>query len=106
MKAFIYEKYGSPEKNRMAEVEQARADAGEVLVKVLGISVNAADLYSLRGKPCSHGPPWVAAAQTADPRCQTLSGRWRRPAAASPGSGPAHEVYGQPPEHGYGGFAE
>jgi len=32
-------------------------------VKVLGISVNAADLYSLRGKPCSHGPLWVAAAQ-------------------------------------------
>lgn len=31
-------------------------------MKVLGISVNAADLYSLRGKPCSHGPPWAAAA--------------------------------------------
>ena len=62
MKAFINEKYGVAGDTSDGGGQQARADAGEVLVKVLGISVNAADLYSLRGKPGSHGPPWIAAA--------------------------------------------
>jgi NADPH:quinone reductase-like Zn-dependent oxidoreductase len=51
MKAFVWEKYGPPETLRMAEVEKPSPDADEVLVKVLAISVNAADWHSLRGKP-------------------------------------------------------
>jgi NADPH:quinone reductase-like Zn-dependent oxidoreductase len=51
MKAFIYEKYGPPETLRMAEVDKPAPDADEVLVKVLAISVNAADWHSMRGKP-------------------------------------------------------
>src|SRR6266498_2870067 len=51
MKAFIYEKYGPPETLRMAEVGQPAPNADEVLVKVLAISVNAADWHSMRGKP-------------------------------------------------------
>jgi NADPH:quinone reductase-like Zn-dependent oxidoreductase len=51
MKAFIYEKYGPPETFRTAEVEKPSRDADEVLVKVLGISVNAADWHVLQGKP-------------------------------------------------------
>jgi NADPH:quinone reductase-like Zn-dependent oxidoreductase len=57
MKAFIYEKYGPPQTLRMAEVGKPAPDAGEVLVKVLAISVNAADWHSMRGKPCSRAPP-------------------------------------------------
>jgi len=51
MKAFVYEHYGPPENLRMAEVDQPAPDAGEVLVKVLAVSVNAADWHVLRGKP-------------------------------------------------------
>jgi NADPH:quinone reductase-like Zn-dependent oxidoreductase len=51
MKAFIYEQCGPPETLRMAEVEKPSPDAGEVLVKVLAVSVNAADWHVLRGKP-------------------------------------------------------
>jgi NADPH:quinone reductase-like Zn-dependent oxidoreductase len=51
MKAFIHERYGPPETLRMAEVDAPAPGAGEVLVKVLGASVNAADWHMLRGKP-------------------------------------------------------
>ena len=51
MKAFIYERYGPPERLRMAEVDQPFPDVGQVLVKVLAASVNAADWHMLRGKP-------------------------------------------------------
>jgi NADPH:quinone reductase-like Zn-dependent oxidoreductase len=48
MKAFIYEKYGPPEALRMAEVDKPTPNADEVLVKVLAVSVNAADWHVLR----------------------------------------------------------
>jgi NADPH:quinone reductase-like Zn-dependent oxidoreductase len=51
MKAFIYEKYGPPQTLRMAEAGKPAPNVGEVLVKVLAISVNAADWHSMRGKP-------------------------------------------------------
>jgi NADPH:quinone reductase-like Zn-dependent oxidoreductase len=35
----------------MAEADKPAPNAGEVLVKVLAISVNAADWHSMRGKP-------------------------------------------------------
>jgi NADPH:quinone reductase-like Zn-dependent oxidoreductase len=51
MKAFMYERYGPPERLRMAEVDTPAPDADQVLVKVLAASVNAADWHVLRGKP-------------------------------------------------------
>jgi len=51
MKAFLCEKYGPPERLRMADVEKPAPDADEVLVKVLAMSVNPADWHSMRGKP-------------------------------------------------------
>ena len=51
MKAFVYERYGPPETLRMAEVDTPAPGADEVLVKVLGASVNAADWHLLRGAP-------------------------------------------------------
>ena len=51
MRAFIWERYGPLETLRMAEVEKPTPGADEVLVKVLGASVNPADWHSLRGKP-------------------------------------------------------
>src|ERR687885_1258049 len=51
MKAFVYDRYGPPETLRLAEVDQPAPKTGEVLVKVLAASVNAADWHMLRGKP-------------------------------------------------------
>src|SRR4029453_5015999 len=51
MKAFVYEKYGPPETLWMAGGDTPAPGAGEVLVKVLAVSVNAADWHVLRGKP-------------------------------------------------------
>jgi NADPH:quinone reductase-like Zn-dependent oxidoreductase len=51
MKAFTYEKYGPPERLRLAEVDKPAPNADEVLVKVLAVSVNPADWHSMRGKP-------------------------------------------------------
>jgi NADPH:quinone reductase-like Zn-dependent oxidoreductase len=51
MKAFTYDKYGPPERLRLAEVDTPTPHAGHVLVKVLAASVNAADWHVLRGKP-------------------------------------------------------
>ena len=58
MKAFINDKYGPPRTLCMTEAGQPAPDAGEVLVKVLAISVTAADWHSMRGKPLSRAPPW------------------------------------------------
>ena len=67
--------------------------------------VNAADLYSLCGKPGSHGPPWVAAAQ------QQILGLHTVGQAEAVSSGvtrvrPGDEVDANLLAHGYGGFAE
>jgi len=51
MTAFIYDKYGPPQTLRKAEAGKPAPDVGEVLVKVLAVSVNAADWHSTRGKP-------------------------------------------------------
>ena len=75
MKAFIYDKYGPPQTLCMAEAGKPAPDAGEVLVKVLAISVNAADWHSMRGKPVLARHPGIAAAGTADPRRRCCPGR-------------------------------
>jgi NADPH:quinone reductase-like Zn-dependent oxidoreductase len=46
-----YDKDGPPQTLRVAQAASLRPNAGEVLVKVLAISVNAADWHSMRGKP-------------------------------------------------------
>ena len=74
MKAFVYDKYGPPETLRMAEVDQPAPKVDEVLVKVLAVSVNAADWHVLRGKPLfSRATATVASPNTS--RCQRAS--WR-----------------------------
>jgi NADPH:quinone reductase-like Zn-dependent oxidoreductase len=106
VKAFVYERYGPPERLRMAEVDQPTPKAGEVLVKVLAVSVNAADWHVLRGKPlfsrASLG--WLR------PNHQILGVDVAGQLAAV-GRGvtrfqPGQEVYANLLDHGYGGFAE
>jgi NADPH:quinone reductase-like Zn-dependent oxidoreductase len=106
MKAFLYEAYGPPERLRMAEVDKPVPDADEVLVEVLGASVNPADWHSMRGKPLFSrltlgllGPKHKILGVDVAGRVETV------------GSGvttvkPGDEVYANLLDHGYGGFAE
>jgi NADPH:quinone reductase-like Zn-dependent oxidoreductase len=106
MKAFICEKYGPPETLRMAEVEKPTPNADEVLVKVLGISVNPADWRSMRAKPFFSR----ATLGLLRPKHRILGGDIAGQVEAV-GSGvgqfkPGDEVYANLLDHGSGGFAE
>jgi NADPH:quinone reductase-like Zn-dependent oxidoreductase len=106
MKAFIYERYGPPETLRLAEVDQPNPAAGEVLVKVLAASVNAADWHVLRGRPLFSR----ATLGLLRPKHQILGVDIAGQVTAV-GSGvtrfqPGDEVYANLLDHGYGGFAE
>jgi NADPH:quinone reductase-like Zn-dependent oxidoreductase len=106
MKAFLWERYGPPESLRMAEVEKPAPEADEVLVKVLGVSVNPADWHSLRGKP-------VFSRLTLGllrPKYRILgvdvSGQVETVGSGVTRIQPGDEVYGNLLDHGYGAFAE
>ena len=106
MKAFIREKYGPPETLQMAEVEKPAPDAAEVLVKVLGISINPADWHCMRGKPLFSR----ATLGLLRPKHRILGGDIAGQVEAVGSSvsqfKPGDEVYANLLDHGYGGFAE
>jgi NADPH:quinone reductase-like Zn-dependent oxidoreductase len=106
MKAFIYQKYGPPETLRMAEVDKPAPNADEVLVKVLAVSVNAADWHVLRGKPLFSR----ATLGLLRPKHQILgvdvAGQVEAVGSDVTRFKPGDEVYANLLDHGYGGFAE
>jgi NADPH:quinone reductase-like Zn-dependent oxidoreductase len=106
MKAFIYERYGPPETLRMAEVDKPSPEAGAVLVKVLAVSVNAADWHVLRGKPLFSR----ATLGLLRPKQQILgvdvAGRVEAVGGGVTGFKAGDEVYANLLDHGYGGFAD
>ena len=106
MKAFIYERYGPPERLRMAEVDTPTPDAGEVLVRVMAASVNAADWHVLRGKPLFSR----ATLGLLRPKRQVLgvdiAGQVEAVGSGVTRFQPGDEVYANLLDHGYGGFAE
>jgi NADPH:quinone reductase-like Zn-dependent oxidoreductase len=106
MKAFIYENYGPPETLRMGEVDKPAPNADEVLVKVLAVSVNAADWHALRGKPLFSR----ATLGVLRPKHQLLgvdiAGQVEAVGSAVTRFQPGDEVYANLLDHGYGGFAE
>ena len=106
MRAFIYERYGPPERLRMAEVDKPAPNAGEVLVKVLAASVNAADWHVLRGKPLFSR----ATLGLLRPKHKILGGDVAGQVAAVGGDvtrfTSGDEVYANLLDHGYGGFAD
>ena len=106
MKAILWERYGPPEMLRMGDVDKPTPGAGEVLVKVLGASVNAGDWRCLRPTPSvmrltlglprpKHG---ILGGDFAG-RVETVGGGVTR-------FKPGDEVYGSSLDHGFGGFAE
>jgi NADPH:quinone reductase-like Zn-dependent oxidoreductase len=106
MKAFIYERYGPPENLRLAEVDRPVPAAGEVLVKVLAASVNAADWHVLRGRPLFSR----ATLGLLRPKQRILgvdvAGEVAAVGAGVTGFQPGDQVYANLLDHGYGGFAE
>jgi NADPH:quinone reductase-like Zn-dependent oxidoreductase len=106
MKAFIYEKYGPPETLRMAEVDKPSPNADEVLVKVLAVSVNAADWHVLRGRPLFSR----ATLGLLRPKQKILgvdvAGQVEAVGSGATRFKPGDEVYANLLDHGYGGFAE
>jgi NADPH:quinone reductase-like Zn-dependent oxidoreductase len=106
MKAFIRDRYGPPETLRMAEVDKPAPEADEVLVKVLGISVNPADWHCLRGRPLFSR----ATLGLPRPKHRILGGDVAGQVEAVGSSvtqfTPGDEVYANLLDHGYGGFAE
>ena len=106
MKAFIRERYGPPETLRMAEVEKPAPGAGEVLVRVLGLSVNPADWHSMRGKPL------FSRATLGFPRPKhrvlgvDIAGQVEAVGSSVTQFKPGDEIYANLLDHGYGGFAE
>jgi NADPH:quinone reductase-like Zn-dependent oxidoreductase len=106
MKAFIYEKYGPPETLRIAEVDKPAPNTDEVLVKVLGASVNAADWHVLRGKPLFSR----ATLGLLRPKYKILgvdiAGQVEAVGSGVTQFRPGDQVYANLLDHGYGGFAE
>jgi NADPH:quinone reductase-like Zn-dependent oxidoreductase len=106
MKAFIYERYGPPERLRMAEVDTPTPDAGEVLVRVMAASVNAADWHVLRGKPLFSR----ATLGLLRPKHKILgvdvAGQVEAVGGGVTRFKPGDQVYANLLDHGYGGFAE
>jgi NADPH:quinone reductase-like Zn-dependent oxidoreductase len=106
MKAFIYERYGPPERLRMADVDQPFPGAGQVLVKVLAASVNAADWRVLRGRPLFSR----ATLGLLRPKHQILgvdiAGQVEAVGGGVTRFRPGDQVYANLLDHGYGGFAE
>jgi NADPH:quinone reductase-like Zn-dependent oxidoreductase len=90
----------------MAEVDTPAPGAGEVLVKVLAVSVNAADWHVLRGKPLFYR----ATLGLLRPKHKILGGDIAGQVEAVGGGvtqfQPGDQVYANLLEHGYGGFAE
>jgi NADPH:quinone reductase-like Zn-dependent oxidoreductase len=106
MRAFVYERYGPPENLRLAEVDRPVPAAGEVLVKVLAASVNAADWHVLRGKPLFSR----ATLGLLRPKHRILgvdiAGQVEVVGGGVSGFQPGDQVYANLLDHGYGGFAE
>jgi NADPH:quinone reductase-like Zn-dependent oxidoreductase len=106
MKAFIHENYGPPATLRMGEVDKPAPGAGEVLVKVRAVSVNAADWHALRGKPLFSR----ATLGVLRPKHQLLgvdiAGQVEAVGSGVTRYQPGDQVYANLLDHGYGGFAE
>ncbi|MDQ4091230.1 MAG: NAD(P)-dependent alcohol dehydrogenase [Actinomycetota bacterium] len=106
MKAFMWERYGPPEALRMAEVEKPAPKAGEVLVRVLAVSVNPADWHSMRGKPLFSRATLGLVRPKHHILGVDIAGQVEAVGGAVTRFEPGDEVYANLLDHGYGGFAE
>lgn len=90
----------------MAEVEKLTPGAGEILVKVLGISVNPADWHSMRGKPLFSRLTLGLLRPKHKILGVDIAGEVEALGSGVTRFKPGGEVYANLLDHGYGGFAE
>ncbi|MBM3935479.1 MAG: NAD(P)-dependent alcohol dehydrogenase [SAR202 cluster bacterium] len=106
MKAIVYTKYGPPDVLRLADVKKPAPKEGEVLVKVIAVSVNTADWRMMRGTPL----PLRFVSGLTRPKKQILGADIAgRVEAVGPGVTQlkrGDEVFGDLSGAGWGGFAE
>jgi len=106
MTAFVYERYGPPETLRVAQVAMPAPDAGDVVVKVLARSVNAADWHCLRGKPLFSRVTLGLRRPKHRILGVDIAGQVEAVGSGVTRFKPGDEVYANLLDHGYGGFAE
>jgi NADPH:quinone reductase-like Zn-dependent oxidoreductase len=106
MKGYIYEKYGPPETLRMAEVDKPTPNADQVLVKVLAVSVNAADWHALRGKPLFSRTTLGVLRPKHQLLGVDIAGQVEAIGSGVTRFKAGDEIYANLLDHGYGGFAE
>src|ERR671919_82951 len=106
MKAFLWERYGPPEALRLAEVEKPASGAHEVLVKVLGVSVNPADWHSMRGKPLFSRLTLGLLRPKHRILGVDVAGQVETVGSGVTRFKPGNEVYANLLDHGYGAFTE
>ncbi len=107
MKAIVGTEYGSPDVLQVQEVATPTPQDGEVLVKVHAVSVNAADLHLLSGKPflmrlMGYGllkPKNTILGAAIAGRVEAVGGGVKQ-------FQPGDEVFGDLSGSGWGGFAE
>lgn len=107
MKAIVAEGYGSPDVLQVQELAKPIPKTNEVLLKVQAVSVNAADLHLLSGKPFFIRFMGFGLLK---PKHRVLGAAVAgRVEAVGPGVTrfqPGDEVFGDLSESGWGGFAE
>jgi len=106
MKAFTQEKYGPPETLRLADVDKPVPNAGEVLVKVLAVSINPADWHSMRAKPLFSRATLGLFRPKHNILGVDIAGQVEAVGTGVTQYKPGDEVYANLLDHGYGGFAE
>ncbi len=107
MKAIVGTQYGSPEVLHLQEVVKPTPQGNEVLVKIHAVSVNAADLHSMSGKPflmrlMGFGllkPKNTILGAAIAGRIEAIGGSVKQ-------FQPGDEVFGDLSGSGWGGFAE
>jgi NADPH:quinone reductase-like Zn-dependent oxidoreductase len=106
MKAFTQEKYGPPETLRLTDVDKPLPKAGEVLVKVLAVSINPADWHSMRAKPLFSRASLGLLRPKHNILGVDIAGQVEAVGTGVIQFKPGDEVYANLLDHGYGGFAE
>jgi NADPH:quinone reductase-like Zn-dependent oxidoreductase len=106
MKAFVRDRYGSPDVLEMSEVPTPTPQAGEVLVRIRAASLNQADLDYLYGRPMLTR----IASGFRGPRYRGLgldaAGEVEAVGPAVTALRPGDEVFGDLTQFGYGAFAD
>ena len=106
MKAFVQERYGSSDVLELQEIERPAVKDGEVLVKVLAVSVNPADWRCMRAKPLfSRATLGLLRPKHKIPGGD-IAGRIEAVGRGVTRFKPGDDVYANLLDHGLGGFAE